>query len=172
MQVAMKGAGVAATTIPTMKVKVVAAIVPTLKVEVAAPLVKAEEIAATTLAIKVEVAKKKRKVKLPKLKMSVDRHGLPSGDLHKSFDARRRSQRTNETLYGMTKINVLSKHARLSPIALAVVIDLYGQEPSAMELKKARDIGTKAFFATFDGPTSSAHVEDSSATESATDSDV
>jgi hypothetical protein len=41
-----------------------------------------------------------------------------------------------------------------------------------MELKKARDIGTKAFFATFDGPTSSAHVEDSSATESATDSDV
>jgi hypothetical protein len=88
MQVAMKGAGVAAATIPTMKVKVVAAIVPALKVEVAAPLVKAEEIAATTLAIKVEVAKKKRKVKLPKLKMSVDRHGLPSGDLHKSFDAR------------------------------------------------------------------------------------
>ncbi len=51
-------------------------------------------------------------------------------------------------------------------------MDLYGQEPFAMELKKARDIGTKAFFATFDGPASSAHVEDNSATESATESDV
>jgi len=27
-------------------------------------------------------------VKLPKLKLNVDRHGLPSGDLQKSFDAR------------------------------------------------------------------------------------
>jgi hypothetical protein len=41
-----------------------------------------------------------------------------------------------------------------------------------MELKKARDIGTKAFFATFEGPTSSAHVEDNSATESTTELDV
>jgi hypothetical protein len=41
-----------------------------------------------------------------------------------------------------------------------------------MELKKARDIGTKAFFATFDGPTSSAHVEDNSATESTIESHV
>jgi hypothetical protein len=41
-----------------------------------------------------------------------------------------------------------------------------------MELKKAHDIGTKAFFATFDGPTSSAHVEDNSATESTIESDV
>ncbi len=41
-----------------------------------------------------------------------------------------------------------------------------------MELKKSRDIGAKAFFATFDGPTSSAHVEDNSATESVTESDV
>jgi hypothetical protein len=50
--------------------------------------VKAEEVAVATPAIKVEVAEKKRKVKLPKLKMNVDCHGLPSGDLHKSFDAR------------------------------------------------------------------------------------
>jgi hypothetical protein len=50
--------------------------------------VKAEEVALATHAIKVEVAKKKRRVKLPKSKMSVDCHGLPSGDLHKSFDAR------------------------------------------------------------------------------------
>jgi nitrous oxide reductase len=49
---------------------------------------KAKEIATTTPVIKVEIVEKKRKVKLPKLKMSVDRHGLPSGDLHKSFDAR------------------------------------------------------------------------------------
>jgi hypothetical protein len=84
----MKGVGVAATIIPTVKVKVVAAIVPAMKVKVAAPLVKAEEIVATTPTIKVEVAKKKRKLKLPKLKMSVDHHGLPSGDLQKSFDAR------------------------------------------------------------------------------------
>jgi hypothetical protein len=41
-----------------------------------------------------------------------------------------------------------------------------------MELKKARDISTKAFFVTFDGPTSSAHVEDNNATESATKLDV
>jgi hypothetical protein len=41
-----------------------------------------------------------------------------------------------------------------------------------MELKKACDIGTKAFFATFDGPTSNAHVEDNSVTESATDLDI
>jgi hypothetical protein len=88
MQVAMKGVGVAIATIPTVKAKVVATIVPAVKVEVAAPLVKAEEIATTTPAIKVEVAEKKRRVKLPKLKMSVDRHGLPSGDLQKSFDAR------------------------------------------------------------------------------------
>jgi hypothetical protein len=71
-----------------MKAKVVAAIVPAVKVEVATPLVKAEEIAARTPAIKVEVAKKKRRVKLLKLKMSVDRHGLPNGNLQKSFDAR------------------------------------------------------------------------------------
>jgi hypothetical protein len=88
MQVAMKGAGIAASTIPIVKAKVVAAIVPAVKVKVAAPIVKAEEVAAATPAIKVEVTEKKRKVKLPKLKMSVDRHGLPSGDLHKSFDAR------------------------------------------------------------------------------------
>jgi hypothetical protein len=46
-------------------------------------------------------------------------------------------------------------------------IDLYGQEPSATKLKKAYDIGTKVFFATFDGPTSSACVEDNSVIESA-----
>jgi hypothetical protein len=88
VQVAMKGAIVAAATIPTVKAKVVTAIVPVVKVKVAAPLVKAEEIVATTPAIKVEVVEKKRKVKLPKLKMSVDRHGLPTSDLQKSFDAR------------------------------------------------------------------------------------
>jgi hypothetical protein len=84
----MKGARVASATIPTLKAKVVAAIVHAVKVEVATPLVKAEKIAPTTPAIKVEVAEKKRRVKLPKLKMSVDCHGLPSGDLQKSFDAR------------------------------------------------------------------------------------
>ncbi len=84
----MKGARVEATIIPTLKVKVVVAIVLAIKVEVAAPLVKVEEITTTTPAIKVEVAKKKRRVKLPKLKMSVDCHGLPNGDLKKSFDAR------------------------------------------------------------------------------------
>jgi hypothetical protein len=77
----MKGARVAAATIPTVKAKVVAAIVPIVKVKVAAPLVKAEEIATTTPTIEVEVVEKKRRVKLPKLKMSVDCHGLPSGDL-------------------------------------------------------------------------------------------
>ncbi len=51
-------------------------------------------------------------------------------------------------------------------------IDLYGQGPSTMELKKAYDIGTKAFFATFDVPTSNAYVEDNSDTESATKSNV
>jgi hypothetical protein len=51
-------------------------------------------------------------------------------------------------------------------------IDLYGQEPFVTELKKARDIGTKAFFATFDGPTSSARVEDNNVTKSAIESDV
>jgi hypothetical protein len=76
MQVATKGAGVAAVTIPAVKV------------EVAGPIVKIEEVAAATPATKVEVAEKKRRLKLPKLKMSVDRHGLPSGDLQKSFDAR------------------------------------------------------------------------------------
>ncbi len=80
MQVMMKGVGVASTTILTMKAKVVATIIPTVKVEVVTPVVKAEEVA-TTLAIKVEVAKKKRRVKLPKLKMNVDHHGLPSGDI-------------------------------------------------------------------------------------------
>jgi hypothetical protein len=84
----MKGAIVATATIPTVKAKVVTAIVPVVKVKVAAPLVKAEEIVATTPAIKVEVVEKKRRVKLPKLKMSVDRHGLPTSDLQKSFDAR------------------------------------------------------------------------------------
>ncbi len=84
----MKGAGVGVTTIPIVKAKVVVAIVLGVKVKVAAPLVKAEEIATTTLVIKVEVAEKKRRVKLPKLKISVNRHGLPIGDLQKSFDAR------------------------------------------------------------------------------------
>ncbi len=51
-------------------------------------------------------------------------------------------------------------------------IDLYGQKPSAMELKKAHDIGTKAFFATFDGPTLNACVEDNSAIELAIESDI
>jgi hypothetical protein len=77
----MKGAKVVATTIPIVKGKVVSAIVPTVKVEVAAPIVKAKEVATTTPAIKVEAIEKKEKVKLPKLKISVDRHGLPSGDL-------------------------------------------------------------------------------------------
>ncbi len=88
MQVAMKGVGVVAATIPIVKGKVVLAIVPIVKVEVATPIVKVEEVVATTSAIKVEAVKKKRRVKLPKLKMSVDRHGLPNGDFHKSFDAR------------------------------------------------------------------------------------
>jgi hypothetical protein len=57
-------------------------------VEVVAHVVKVEEVAVATPAIKVEVAKKKWKVKLPKLKMNVDRHGLPNGNLQKSFDAR------------------------------------------------------------------------------------
>ncbi len=39
-------------------------------------------------------------------------------------------------------------------------------------MKKAHDIGTKAFFVTFDGPTLSARVEDNSAIESATELDV
>ncbi|CAM6027384.1 unnamed protein product [Sphagnum balticum] len=90
----MKGVGVAVTTIPIMKAKVVAAIVLAVKVEVASPVMKAKE------------------------------------------------------------------------------VDLYNQEPSAMELKKAYDIGTRAFFATFDGPTSSACVEDNNATELATKSDI
>jgi hypothetical protein len=67
MQVVLKGARVQATTVPTMKAKVVAALVPAMKVKVVA----------ITPAIKVDVTKKKRRVKLPKLKMSVDRHGLP-----------------------------------------------------------------------------------------------
>jgi hypothetical protein len=75
----MKGAGVAVAIIPTMNAKVVTTIVLAMKVKVAAPIVKAEEVATITLAIKVEVAKKKQRVKLPKLKMSVDHHGLPSG---------------------------------------------------------------------------------------------
>jgi hypothetical protein len=61
MQVAMKGVGVATTTIPTMKAKVVATIVLEVKVKVATPIVKAEEVAAITRAIKVEVAEKKTK---------------------------------------------------------------------------------------------------------------
>jgi hypothetical protein len=102
MQVVMKGARVQAAIAPTMKVKVVATIVlavkvkvaapivkaeevativPAVKVKVAAPIVKAEEVATITLAIKVDVAEKNRRVKLPKLKMSVDPHGLPNGDL-------------------------------------------------------------------------------------------
>jgi nitrous oxide reductase len=84
----MKGAGIVVTSIPTMKAKVVAAIVLTVKVEVVAPVVKAKEVAIATPTIKVEVVEKKRRVKLPKLKMSVDHHGLPSGDLQKPFDAR------------------------------------------------------------------------------------
>jgi len=77
----MKGAQVIVITIPTVKVKVVTTIVPAVKVEVATSVVKVEEVAIATLATKVEVAEKKRKVKLPKLKMNVDCHGLPSGDL-------------------------------------------------------------------------------------------
>jgi hypothetical protein len=88
MQVAMKGARVVTTTIPIVKAKVVLAIVLVLKVEVATPIVKAEEVAAAPPTTKVEVAKKKQRVKLPKLKMNVDRHRLPNGDLQKSFDAR------------------------------------------------------------------------------------
>jgi hypothetical protein len=84
----MKGAGVAATIIPIVKAKVVATIVPIVKVEVATLVVKAKKVAATTPTIKVEVVEKKRRVKLPKLKMSVELHGLPGGDLQKSFDAR------------------------------------------------------------------------------------
>jgi hypothetical protein len=37
-----------------------------------------------------------------------------------------------------------------------------------MKLKKAHNINTKAFFATFDGPISSASVEDNNATKLAT----
>jgi len=84
----MKGVGVALATIPIVKAKVVITIVLAVKVEVVAPIVKAEEVATTTLVTKVEVAKKKRRVKLLKLKMSVDRHGLPNNDLQKSYDAR------------------------------------------------------------------------------------
>ncbi len=84
----MKGVGVIAATILTVKAKVVATILLGVKVEVVAPIVKVEEVTTTTLAIKVEVVEKKRRVKLLKLKMNVDRHGLPSGDLKKSFDAR------------------------------------------------------------------------------------
>ncbi len=51
-------------------------------------------------------------------------------------------------------------------------IDLYGQEPFVMELKKACDIGTKAFFATFDGLTLSACVKDNNVIGSTTKSDV
>ncbi len=51
-------------------------------------------------------------------------------------------------------------------------IDLYNQEPSTTKLKKAHDIGTKAFLATFDGPTLSAHVEDNNPTELAIESNV
>jgi hypothetical protein len=39
-------------------------------------------------------------------------------------------------------------------------------------LKKAHDIGTKAFFATFDGPTSSARVEDNNAIKLAIESKI
>ncbi|CAM6025442.1 unnamed protein product [Sphagnum balticum] len=168
----MKDVRVTITTIPTVKAKVVTTIIHAIKVEVVTHVVKAEEVATITPTTKVEVAKKKRKVKLPKLKMSVDCHGLPNGDLQKFFDAKQRSQRTKEIVYGMTKIDVLSKHARLSPTTLAVVIDLYGQEPFAMKLKKACNIGTKASFATFDGPTSSVRVEDNNATESTTKLDI
>jgi hypothetical protein len=41
-----------------------------------------------------------------------------------------------------------------------------------MELKKACDIGTKAFFATFDGLTLSACVKDNNVIGSTTKSDV
>jgi hypothetical protein len=71
-----------------VKAKVVATIVPIVKVKVVAPIVKAKEVATITPTINVEVTEKKRRVKLPKLKMSVDCHGLPSGDLQKSFDGR------------------------------------------------------------------------------------
>jgi hypothetical protein len=84
----MKGARVAVAIIPIVKAKVVVAILPAVKVEVAPLVVKAEEVVVATLATKVEVVKKKRRLKLPKLKMSVDRHGLPSDDIKKSFDAR------------------------------------------------------------------------------------
>jgi hypothetical protein len=83
----MKGAGVATVIIPAMKAKVVIVIVHAAKVEVAGPVVKTEEVATVTPPTKVEVAKKKQRV-LPKLKMNVDRHGLPSGNLQKSFDAK------------------------------------------------------------------------------------
>jgi hypothetical protein len=56
--------------------------------EVAALVVKAKEVVIVTPTTKVEVVEKKQRVKLPKLKMSVDCHGLPSDDLKKSFDAR------------------------------------------------------------------------------------
>jgi hypothetical protein len=88
MLVVMKGARITITTIPIMKAKVVTTIVHVVKVELATPIVKEEEVATTTPTTKVEVAEKKQKVKLPKLKMSVDRHRLPNGDLHKSFNAR------------------------------------------------------------------------------------
>jgi hypothetical protein len=58
------------------------------KVEVVAFVMKAKEVVVVTLATKVEVVEKKQRVKLPKLKMSVDCHGLPSDDLQKSFNAR------------------------------------------------------------------------------------
>jgi hypothetical protein len=51
-------------------------------------------------------------------------------------------------------------------------IDIYGQDPFVMELKKACDIGTKAFFATFDGLTLSARVKDNNVIGSTTKSDV
>jgi hypothetical protein len=81
MQVAMKGVRVIGATIFIMTMKVVTAIIPVVKVKVATPIVKAEEVVTTSLAIKVEVAEKKRKVKLPKLKMSANFHGLPSSNL-------------------------------------------------------------------------------------------
>jgi len=83
----MKGAGVTVATIPTLKAKVVATIILVVKVEIATPVVKAKEVTTTTLAIQIEVVEKKQRVMLPKLKMNVDRHGLLSGDLQKSFDA-------------------------------------------------------------------------------------
>jgi len=88
VQVVIKGARLATTIILTMNAKLVATIVLAMKVEVVALVVKAKEVVTATLATKVEVVEKKRKVKLPKLKMSVDCHGLFSGDLQKSFDAR------------------------------------------------------------------------------------